>query len=521
MPLQARPSRWACSLIPVLLSLYEVCGCPASNIGLLKERFTLEQHETPLFSALTRHLAGGPRSYHVPGHQGGRAAWAGLVEAWGERVLAYDATELEALDDLHAPSSVILAAERLAARAFGAERTCFLTAGATAGIIAGVLACCGPGDRVLLPRNVHRSVIAGLALADARPVFMVPEVDELTGVPTGLEPGTVLAHLRECPDARLLVLVNPTYYGACGDLTALVGLARERAVSVLVDEAHGAHLPFWPGFPGSGLSAGADLVVHGVHKTMGALTGGAMVHLGPRSRVPEARLRSMLRLVHTTSPSYLTLASLDAARLQAATRTEAGWTRTVVAAQQARQAVDRMEGVVPHPPVLPQPGYVAQDPLKLVVVSAGGWCGDGLAQELNRLGYYPELSEENHILLIMAPGYDEGKEALVEALAPALQAAGGSGGKKAMVAMPRTIPPLVMGLRRAALAPSRMVPLREAAGRAAGEMLVPYPPGTVAVCPGELITAEMVDWLLARLDAGRSAHGVGPPPDYVVSVVAG
>jgi len=457
----------------------------------------------------------------VPGHKGGRAAWAGLVAAWGEPVFAYDLTELGGLDDLHAPSSVILAAERLAARAFGAERTCFLTAGATAGIIAAVLACCRPGDRVLLPRNVHRSVIAGLLLADAQPVFMLPEVDALTGLYTGLEPGTVAAHLRDSPDARLMVLVNPTYYGACGDLAALVGLARARAVPVLVDEAHGAHFPFWPGFPGSGLAAGADVVVHGVHKTLGALTGGAMVHLGSGSRLSEARLRSRLRLVHTTSPSYLTLASLDAARLQAATRSEAEWAQAADAAQRARRAVDGMDGVAPHPPALPRPGYVAHDPLKLVVVSAGGWSGPGLAQELTRRGCYPELSEDDHVLLLLNPAGGEGDEELVDALVPCLQAAGCRGKTKPVSVMPGTIPPQVMGLRQAAAAPACVVPLREAAGRVAGELLVPYPPGTVAVCPGELITGEMVDWMWARLAGGRSVHGVGPPPDYAVSVVAG
>jgi arginine decarboxylase len=443
------------------------------------------------------------------------------VAAWGERVFAYDLTELDGLDDLHAPTSVILAAEQLAARAFGAGKTCFLTAGATAGIIAGILACCGPGDQVLLPRNVHRSVIAGLLLADARPVFMMPEVDELTGARAGLEPRTVAAHLRDYPDARLMVLVNPTYYGACGDLAALVGLARDSAVLVLVDEAHGAHFPFWRGFPGSALAAGADVVVHGVHKTLGALTGGAMVHLGMGSRVPEGRLRSMLRLVHTTSPSYLTLASLDAARLQAATRGEAEWSQAAAVAGRARRTVDRMEGVAPHPPALPRPGYVAQDPFKLVVVSAGGWSGHGLVRELKCRGYYPELSEDDHVLLVLNPVNGQGDEELVDALVPSLLAAREGGALKPVSAMPGTIPPLVMGLRQAAAAPSRLVPLWEAAGRVAGELVVPYPPGTVAVCPGELITGEMVDWLRARLERGRPVHGVGPPPDHVVSVVDG
>jgi len=485
-----------------------------------KGRSVVEQQETPLFSALRRHAEERPRSYHVPGHKGGRAAWPGLLEAWGERVFPYDATELESLDDLHAPSGVILEAEQLASRAFGAQKTCFLTGGATAGIIGSVLACCRPGDPVLLPRNVHRSVIAGLILADARPVFMKPEFDELTGAYSGLEPRTLAANLAAHPQARLVVLVNPTYYGACGDLAGLVACARDRGVPVLVDEAHGSHFPFWSGFPGSGLAVGADLVVHGVHKTLGALTGGAMVHLGRQSRVTESRLRSMLRLVHTTSPSYLVLASLDAARHQAASRTGEEWTRVWSEVQELRRSLEGMTEMLPHPLPLPRPGYVAHDPFRVVLVSSGRWKGQALARELTQRGYYPELSEENHVLLVMGLDPGERAEKLASVVAESLQTAMPGGARRPGSDLPGALPIPVLSPRQAALAPSRPVPLKGASGYVAGEMLVPYPPGTVAVCPGELIDTETAEWLWCLLAGGRFCHGVGPPPDYPVSVVA-
>ncbi|MEW6523935.1 MAG: aminotransferase class I/II-fold pyridoxal phosphate-dependent enzyme [Bacillota bacterium] len=484
----------------------------------LKGRFTVRQQETPLFSALMRHVQGKPLQYHVPGHKGGRAAWSGLLEAWGDQVFAYDLTELDSLDDLHAPGGVIREAELLAAAAFGAQRTHFLTAGATAGIIASVMACCKPGDKVLLPRNVHRSVIAAVILVDAYPVFMQPEFDDLAGVYTGLVPQTVEDHLRAYPEATLLVLVNPTYHGACGDIADLVDCARERGVPVLVDEAHGSHFPFYREFPPSGLAVGADLVVHAVHKTLGALTGGAMVHMGRESRVPERRLRSALRLVHTTSPSYLTMASLDAARMQAVTRPAAQWSHALALAHEVRRAASLTEGFLPHPPRFPRPGYVAQDPLKVVLVSDGRWRGQDLARALTGLGHYPELTGDNHVLLVMGVGDQASAKDLVNALAMVVSVPGPGTGTQ-VSCVPKTIPPVAMRPRQAAFSQWRTLPLEKAGGLVAGEMIVPYPPGVAVICPGELITAEMVGFLMDLLSRGHSAHGIGPPPDYLVSVV--
>ncbi len=227
--------------------------------------------------------------------------------------------ELPELDNLFAPEGVILQAQQLSAEAFGADRTWFLANGSTSGVVAAILATCGPGDKIVLPRNVHQSAVSGLVLSGAIPIFITPEYDPTFDIAHSITPTAVSEALARHPDAKAVMMVYPTYYGVCGDIAAIAHIAHQHNIPLLVDEAHGPHFTFHPDLPISALAAGADLTVQSTHKVLSALTQAAMLHT-QGMRVDNDRLSKALQLVQSTSPSYLLLASLDVARYQMATQ---------------------------------------------------------------------------------------------------------------------------------------------------------------------------------------------------------
>jgi arginine decarboxylase len=280
-----------------------------------------QQSKTPLFDRLQASAHSGNIPFHTPGHHKGQGIDLSLKVAWGEAVFQSDLPELPELDNLFAPEGVIAEAQELAAEAWGSDRTFFLTNGSTAGVIAAILAVCNPGDEVLIPRNVHRSIISGLILSGASPIFVMPEVDLDLGIAHGVTAETIESHLIHNPQIKAVLIINPTYYGVCGDLISIANLVHSYGLPLIVDEAHGAHFQFHPALPIAALSADADLVIQSTHKTLSALTQSSMLHL-KGDRINPGRLMRALELVQSTSPSYLLLASLDVARMQMATQGE-------------------------------------------------------------------------------------------------------------------------------------------------------------------------------------------------------
>ncbi len=480
----------------------------------------MDQGQTPLLTALVEHNQGGPLPFYVPGHKGGRDAPDALLELWGRAVFAYDATEVGDLDDLHAPTEAIARAEALAARAVGAAHTCFLTSGSTSGLLAAIMAVSFPGDKVLVPRNAHRSVLAGLILSGARPVYAWPLVDARTGIPQPLAVEAVDKALGRHPDLKAMVLLHPTYFGSVGETQVMIQRAKERGVRVVVDEAHGAHFPFSPAvFPPSALSMGADVVVQSWHKTLGALTGAAMLHCTGAGLDLLDRIRAFLRLVHTTSPSYLALASLDAARSHAATAPGSRWRRVGAYYAQVRECLAGVEEVSVYP------GEInCHDPIKLVVKTKG-FSARALAQEMTAHRMYPELVTDKICLFVLSTG--------VEGLVPAAElaesigyAAGrasrtvmnGDSKDRAMLLWTQR-PRAVMEPRSAALAPTDWVPLNDTRDRVVAELLVLYPPGSAIRCPGEVMDAETIEIMLVMLNEGHRFHGIGPSPEYPIAVM--
>lgn len=473
-----------------------------------------QQSLTPLFSALQRCAARETAAFHTPGHRGGQGAAAALRSAWGNTVLQADLPELPELDNLFAPEGAIAAAQHLAAEAFGAERTWFLANGSTAGVMAAILATCGPGDTIVLSRQVHRSAISGLVLSGARPVFVAPEYDVVSGLVGGLSATAVARALQAHPEAKAVMGVAPTYEGICGETAAIAALCHDRNIPLLVDEAHGPHFGFHPDLPPRALSLGADLVVQSTHKVLSALTQAAMVHLqGPR--VDPERLSQALAMVQSTSPSYLLLASLDMARWQMAIAGEALLGPAIALARDAGDRLDSIPGLhrLTCPPQ--QPGFVAQDPTRLTVdVSGLGLTGFAADEWLSdRQGVIAELPGLHCLTFIISLG---SRAMDIDRLVQGFQAlalAFPQGESAAATRLP-WVPVSVLAAspmgctpREAFYRPQRAVAIAESIGHPSAETICPYPPGIPVLLPGEVVTPAAIAYLQAIQAQGGVISG--------------
>ena len=272
-----------------------------------------EQEDVPLFRGLVEHARKNRIPFHIPGHKRGMGMDPAFREYLGENALAIDLINIAPVDDLHHPQGMIKEAQELAAEAFGAERSFFSVQGTSGAIMAMILAAVGPGEKILIPRNVHKSVLTAVVLSGVRPVFMEPEIDRVRGVAHGVSLATVRRRLEQHPDAKAVLVVNPTYFGVCADLRGIAEVVHERGIPLLVDEAHGAHLYFHPELPISAMEAGADAAATSVHKLGGSLTQSSILNV-QGDRISSDRVQAVLSMLTTTSTSYILLASLDAAR---------------------------------------------------------------------------------------------------------------------------------------------------------------------------------------------------------------
>lgn len=454
--------------------------------------------EAPYLEALREYVTGGVLPFHTPGHHQGRGAPANLVELLGKAALQADITQVLGMDDIHRPHSVTARAQELAAEAYGVDATYFLVNGSTSGNHAMLLAALKPGDSVLVPRNAHRSVVAGLVLADARPVWYLPPFDPELGIFHAPEP----SFLDDHPEARALLISSPTYYGAAADVDELVQRAHARGLVVLADEAWGAHLAFHPDLPRSAVAAGADLTVHSTHKVLSGLTQASMLHLRGR-RIERGRLEAAVRMLQSTSPSCLLLASLDAARLQMVTEGRRLLDRLLTLATGARERL----GEVYQPPRL--------DPTR-IAFRVPGYTGYEVERELReRANLQIEMADRRLAVVQLTVGHTpEEVDRLVAAV-------------RSLPARPprperRTrfiLPPQILTPRQAFDADREAIPLENSRGRISAETVGVYPPGIPLVCAGEEITPEVLAELVAEREAGASLQGGRDPYLRVIDVV--
>ncbi|MDZ7994098.1 MAG: aminotransferase class I/II-fold pyridoxal phosphate-dependent enzyme [Nostoc sp. EfeVER01] len=463
----------------------------------------LNQNKTPLLDALKANAARPHAPFYTPGHKLGEGISQPLADLLGKAVFRADLTELADLDNLFAPQGVIQEAQQLAAEAFGASQTWFLVNGSTCGIEAAILATCGTGDKIILPRNVHSSAIAGLILSGAIPIFLNPEYDPVLDIAHSITPNAVQSALQQHPDAKAVLVVYPTYYGVCGDLSAIANITHQYNIPLLVDEAHGAHFAFHPELPTSALAAGADLTVQSIHKILGAMTQASMLHIHG-DRIDGDRISKALQLVQSTSPSYLLLASLDAARQQMALHGKMLMSRTLQLAEEARTRISQISGlsVLEMPHLGGSPGFVTLDKTRLTVTVSGlgltGFEADEILDE--KLGVTAEFASLQHLTFIISLGNTPADiEQLVQGfttIAKEYRRSNLTVKNQVWLNLDRTLDyALQLSPREAFFAVSEILPLTQTNKRICAEIVCPYPPGIPVLMPGEVITKSVLEYL--------------------------
>jgi arginine decarboxylase len=472
-----------------------------------------DQDSTPYVDALLAYSELNPGRFQVPGHKGGSGADPAMRELVGEVGLRNDIPSVTEGVDIGPEPTPFQQAQLFAAEAWGAQRTWFLVNGASQGNHATCMALAHGGNRVVVQRNVHSSVIDGLVLSGMRPTFVAPELDPELGIAHGLTPESLAAALEETPDAVAAMVVSPTYFGACADVAALAEVAHGCDVPLVVDEAWGAHLHFHPALPADALASGADLVTSSTHKIVGSLTQAAMLHLGGGGRIDAAVVDRCVSLVETTSPSGLLSGSLDAARRQAQVHGAELLGETLRAVAATRAEIERIPGLaVLDESMVGHPGIAGWDPLRLSIdVRGTGSTGYRLAKAaFYTSGLDLELYSENVVVAIFGlgePAAPAGKR-LVAGLREAvgqLEAEPGAPDEK--LAPPPPWGELVMTPREAFLGPQEVIPFADAAGRIAAEGLAAYPPGIPNVLPGERLTGETLDYIRESVAHGGYVRG--------------
>ena len=485
----------------------------------------LNQFETPLFDALQSYVNNETIPFHVPGHKKGHGMDRQFRDYIGINAMSIDVTVFEQVDSLHHPSGAIAAAQALAAEAFHADHTFFGVHGTSGAIQAMILSVLREGEKVIIPRNVHKSVTAGLALSGAVPVYVQPELDPLTGTALNVTPGTIQKALEQHLDAKAVLVINPTYFGVAADLEAIVDVVHGHGIPLMVDEAHGPHLCFHEELPISAMEAGADICAQSTHKIIGSLTQSSMLHVR-EGLVDPRRVQTAMNLLHTTSPSYILLASLDVARRQMATEGTKIMEDTLTLARQARQRINAIKGFSCFGEEnMGQPGFFGFDPAKLTITCRElGLSGQQLEKILAREYFIqPELSDLYNVLCTLSMGNTQEQ---VDALVEALEAIGATYGntvtlhdpEEAYMEMPR-IPLLMLSPRDAMHCDTTPIVLSDSIGRISAEFLMAYPPGIPVLCPGEMITEDVVQYIETQRAAGLWIQGTEDPEVKTIRVV--
>jgi arginine/lysine/ornithine decarboxylase len=472
-----------------------------------------EQLRTPLFDAMVNLAESRKVSFHTPGHKSGKGISTRFRKFVGPKIFTIDLTTLDEVDSLQNPTGVIKEAQELAAKAAGADRSYFLVNGTTVGNHAMVASTTGPGDTVLIARNCHRSVLTGLIVSGARPVFFQPDFDRELKLTLNVTFDTVKEAIDAHPGARALLITSPNYYGLCADVERIIPYARERGMIVLVDEAHGPHLKFHPKLPKCALEAGADLCVQSTHKIVGGMTQASMLH-ARADRVNLDDVTNTLKLLQTTSPSYILMASLDLARMQMATEGKKLLHRAIKLAEDARMQINGIPGIACFSKDrAKQAGMADMDVTKLTItVSDLGLSGYHVSQLLNtRFGIQVEMADPFHILVIVSIGDRQDDLArLVEALR---QIAAETGLQGALLPLDKVHPPsltnrFIMTPRDAFYSDTELLSVDQSAGRVSAEIVTVYPPGIPLLVPGEEISRDAIDYITNMAGLGAIIDGL-------------
>ncbi len=470
------------------------------------------QHNAPIHEALLQHKKNRVVPFDVPGHKGGRGI-PELTEFLGIDCLKVDVNSMKPLDNLIHPVSVIKAAEELAAEAFSADAAFFMVNGTTAAVQAMIMSTCKAGDKIIMPRNVHRSSINALVVCGAIPVYVNPGVNHEVGIPLGTSVEVLKTAIKENPDAKAILVNNPTYYGICSNLKEIVEVAHASGIKVLVDEAHGAHFYFGENLPISGMAAGADMSAVSMHKTGGSLTQSSFLLC--KDTVDPGYVRQIINLTQTTSASYLLLSSLDLARKNMYLNGKEMVEKTISLAEYARQEINQIGGYYAFSSEIIDGDTVFDfDRTKLSVHTteiglAGVEVYDLLRDEY---GIQVEFGDIGNLLAIISSGDRPFEiERLISSLSEIKRIYGKD--KVGILNHEYIDPEVVYSPQEAFYSDKKSVLLKEAAGHVAGEFVMCYPPGIPILAPGERITKDIIDYIVYAKEKGSSITG---PKDMTI-----
>lgn len=461
----------------------------------------MDHSKMPLASALEKMRNDKLVPFDVPGHKRGRGN-AELTDFLGERCLSVDVNSMKPLDNLCHPVSVIKEAELLAADAFGAKYAFFMVGGTTSAVQTMVLSCVAKDDEIILPRNVHQSVINALVICGAKPVYINPQTDSRLGIALGMRVADVEEAIEQHPNAKAILVNNPTYYGICSDIKRITELAHAKGMKVLADEAHGTHFYFGKNMPISAMAAGADIAAVSMHKSGGSLTQSSLLLIG--DGMDSDYVRTIINLTQTTSASYLLMASLDIARRNLALNGEADFERVVNHARYAREEINDLGGYYAYSKeIINNDSIFDFDETKLSINTYGIGLAGIEVYDLLRDEYQIqiEFGDLDNILAYISLGdLDKNIERLISALCDIKREY--SRDNKDLLEVEYITPQVCMSPQKAFYSRKESLSLEECVDKVCGEFVMCYPPGIPIVAPGEMVTQEVVDYIKYAKEKG-------------------
>lgn len=468
----------------------------------------LDQSRAPLYEALERYRETRIVPFDVPGHKQGRGN-PELTQFLGARALQVDVNSMKPLDNLIHPTSVIKEAQDLAADAFGAAKAYYMVGGTSSSVQAMVMATLNPGESIIMPRNVHRSAINALILAEAKPIYVDPGQDDTLGIPLGMSVDLIAEAIKANPHAEAVLVNNPTYYGVVANLKKIVELAHAAGMKVLVDEAHGTHFYFSDSLPMSAMEAGADMAAVSLHKTGGSLTQSSLLLVGEGMKDQTGYIRQIINLTQTTSASYLLMGSLDLTRRMLAERGQEIYGRVIEMAAYAREEINRIGGFHAFGDrEVDGDAFYAFDHTKLSIHTRSMGLAGIEVYDILRDDYdiQTEFGDLGNILAILSVG---DRPTAIERLIAALTDIYRTERKdpSGMLSNEYIEPHVMMTPREAFYSKQQAIPLNKSLGKISAEFVMCYPPGIPILAPGELVTQEALDYINYAQAKGSSMTG--------------
>lgn len=477
-----------------------------------------EQKSAPICEALEHLRKRRVVPFDVPGHKRGRGN-PELVQLLGTQCVGMDVNSMKPLDNLGHPVSVIRKAEELTAQAFGAASAFLMVNGTTSSVQTMILSVCKAGDKIILPRNVHKSVINALVLCGAIPVYVEAKINPKIGIALGVEVKEVEKVINDNPDAVAILVNNPTYYGVCSNLKKIVELAHAKGIKVLADEAHGTHLYFGENLPVSGMAAGVDMAAVSMHKSGGSLTQSSILLCG--ESMDREYVRQIINLTQTTSASYLLLSSLDLSRRNLVLRGKESFAKVTHMAEYARNEINEIGGYYAFgKELIDNDSVFDYDITKLSIYTQDIGLTGIEVYDLLRDEYdiQIEFGDIGNILAYISIGDRiQDIERLVGALEDIKRLYERDGND--LYCGDFIQPENVMTPQQAFYANKKQVDLKKTNGMICGELVMCYPPGIPILTPGERITEEIIEYIIYAKEKGCSIQGMVDPNASMINVI--